>query len=177
MNALTLLIGGARSGKSDLAVEIGRRFTGDVTFIATAQPFDDDMRIRIGRHQADRPSWPTIEAPTELAAALITAPDDNLVIIDCLTVWLANLVVDNRSESDVLAAAIGTAQLAAQRSAPTVTVTNEVGLGIHPETDLGREYRDLLGRINRIWADAAQQSLFLVAGRAIALHDPWEFLS
>jgi adenosylcobinamide kinase/adenosylcobinamide-phosphate guanylyltransferase len=177
VNALTFLIGGARSGKSDLAVEIGRRFNGDVTFIATAQPFDDDMRKRISRHQADRPNWPTIEAPTDLEAALIAVPANNLVIIDCLTVWLANLVVDGRSEPDVIAAARRAAQTAAERSAPTVVITNEVGLGIHPETDLGRDYRDLLGRINRIWADAADQSLFLIAGRAIALHDPWELLS
>ena len=177
MNALTLLIGGARSGKSDLAVQIARRFDGPVTFIATAQRIDDDLIERINRHRADRPAWPTIEAPTELADALHTVPDGHLVVLDCLTLWLANVMLEERSEQDVVDAARESSGLAARRSSPTVVISNEVGLGIHPDTELGRSYRDLLGRVNRIWAEAAHQSLFVVAGRALPLHDPWEYLS
>lgn len=177
MNALTVLIGGARSGKSDLAVQIGQRFNGSVTFIATALRVDGDMTERIARHQTERPAWPTVEAHTALVEAISLVPFDHLVVIDCLTLWVSNALLYEWTDSAVIDAARAGAALAAARVAPTVVVTNEVGLGIHPDTELGRRYRDLLGRVNRIWAAAAQQSLLLVAGRALPLHDPWEFLT
>ncbi len=176
MNALTVLIGGARSGKSDLAVQIAQRFDGPVTFVATAWRVDDDMTERIARHQAERPPWPTVEATTALAEVLSLVPPDHLAIVDCLTLWVSNALLHDWSDDAVIDAALASAAIAAARNAPTVVVTNEVGLGIHPDTELGRRYRDLLGRVNRIWTSAAQRSLFLVAGRAIPLHDPWEFL-
>jgi adenosylcobinamide kinase/adenosylcobinamide-phosphate guanylyltransferase len=177
VNGLTLLIGGARSGKSDLAVEMGERHAGPVTFIATAQAFDDDMGRRISRHRADRPSWPTTESPIDLDDAILSAPADHLVIIDCLTLWVSNLLLAGWSDDLVDHHARTTSATAAERATPTVVVTNEVGLGIHPDTELGRRYRDLLGRVNRIWATAAERTLFLVAGRALSLHDPWELLA
>lgn len=183
MAGLTLLIGGARSGKSDLAVEIGSRHDGPVTFIATAQRFDDDMSRRIERHQSERPDWPTIEAPVELRRALtdITdavdrADDTHLVIIDCLTLWVSNMMLEEWTEHAIDDYASATAAVAAARRGPTVVVTNEVGLGIHPANELGRQYRDLLGRVNRTWAEVAHKTLFLVAGRAVPLRDPWELL-
>ena len=175
-NGLTLLLGGVRSGKSDLAVQIGCRFNGDVTFGATATPFDNDMATRIARHQLDRPAWPTIDAPTDIEAALISAPPNHLVIVDCLTVWLGNALFESRKEPEILDAARSAASAAVHRTGPTVVVTNEVGMGVHPETELGRSYGDLLGRVNRIWAHAAHRALLIVAGRATPLHDPWEFL-
>ncbi|MCU1366289.1 MAG: cobP [Ilumatobacteraceae bacterium] len=177
MGRLTLLVGGARSGKSDLAVQIGERHTGGVTFVATAQRFDDDMSARISRHQAERPAWPTVEAPVELRRALADVADDDLVIIDCLTLWVSNMMLEEWSDLAVADYSAATADAAAQRTGPTVVVSNEVGLGIHPANELGRQYRDLLGRVNRQWAAAADRSLFLVAGRALPLHDPWELLS
>jgi adenosylcobinamide kinase / adenosylcobinamide-phosphate guanylyltransferase len=176
VSGLTLLVGGARSGKSDLAVEIGRRHDGAVTFIATARRFDDDMSRRIERHQTERPAWPTIEAPVELRRAVIDVAADHLVIIDCLTLWVSNMMLEEWSDEAVDEYAVATAAVAAARTAHTVVVSNEVGLGIHPANELGRRYRDLLGRVNRVWAAAATQTLFLVAGRAVPLHDPWEFL-
>ena len=172
-----MLIGGARSGKSDLAVQIGRRFEGPVTFIATALPVDDDMSERIARHRAERPAWPTVEAPIELGAALVSIEAADLVIVDCLTLWVSNLLLHEWSDDAVTDAARVVATTACNRSGPTVVVTNEVGLGIHPDTDLGRRYRDLLGRVNAAWAGVAHQSLLLVAGRANRLTDPWEYLS
>jgi adenosylcobinamide kinase/adenosylcobinamide-phosphate guanylyltransferase len=175
---LTLLVGGARSGKSDLAVQIGERHTtSGVTFVATAQRFDDDMSARIDRHRAERPAWPTVEAPVELSRALAEIAVDDLVIIDCLTLWVSNLMLEDWSEAEIGDRSAATAAAAAERIGPTVVVTNEVGLGIHPANELGRQYRDLLGRVNRQWAQVADRSLFLVAGRALPLHDPWEFLS
>jgi adenosylcobinamide kinase/adenosylcobinamide-phosphate guanylyltransferase len=177
---MTLLIGGARSGKSDLAVQIGQRHAacgGAVTFVATAQRFDDDMTERITRHQAERPAWPTVESPVELRRALLDIDTEHLVLVDCLTLWVSNLMLEDWSQDAIRDYAAETAATAAERSGPTVVVTNEVGLGIHPGNELGRHYRDLLGRVNRQWADVADRSLLLVAGRAIPLHDPWEFLS
>lgn len=172
---MTLLLGGARSGKSSLAVEIGRRHDGPVTFIATCPPLDGDLAARIARHRAERPAWPTIEEPLDLTGALSSAGSD-LVIVDCLTLWVSNLLLRGDTDDEIHAMSTVTATAAATRRAPTVVITNEVGLGIHPETELGRRYRDLLGRVNQQWAAVADPALLLVAGRAVALTDPWELL-
>jgi len=174
--SLTLLIGGARSGKSDLAVQMGQRHAA-VVFLATAQHFDADMTARIERHRAERPAWPTIEAPLALAEALTGAADDSFVIVDCLTLWVSNTLLAGWSDDTIHDVAAATAKVAAARTGHTVVVTNEVGLGVHPELELGRRYRDLLGLVNRQWAEVADRSLFLVAGRALLLNDPWELLS
>lgn len=171
MGAVTLLIGGARSGKSAFAVEIGRRHAGEAVFIATAEPFDDDMRTRIDRHRIDRPDWPTIEAPLALSDAIAAAPEDSLLIVDCLTVWVNNELHHRGTVSgDAVAAAL------VDRHGPSVVITNEVGLGVHPETELGRTYRDELGRVNQAVAEVAATTLLMVAGRAIRLGDPWKEL-
>ncbi len=172
---LTLLLGGARSGKSSLAVEMARRHAGPVTVVATAEPFDDDLRVRIERHRDERPGWPTVEAPVELAEAVRGAAAGGLVVVDCLTVWLANLFA--RGVADRAAAAAGVVAALRARAGDTVVVSNEVGLGLHPETPLGREYRDELGRLNQAVAEVADRSLLLVAGRALTLDDPWRVLA
>jgi adenosylcobinamide kinase / adenosylcobinamide-phosphate guanylyltransferase len=172
---LTLLLGGARSGKSAMAVELGRRHHGGVTFIATSPRTDDDLAGRIARHRAERPRWPTIEEPLDLCGALTAAADD-MAIVDCLTLWVNNLVHRGDTDDSIEGLAADTACVAADRRAPTIVVSNEVGLGIHPLTELGRRYRDLLGRVNQRWAAVADRALLLVAGRALALADPWTLL-
>ena len=173
---LTLLLGGARSGKSSLAVEIGLRHDGPVVFVATAEPFDDDLRARIALHRDERPQWPPIEAPIELVEAISTAAPEALVIVDCLTVWVGNLFhhLPASAERSLRYAAL--ADVLARRRGHTIVVSNEVGLGLHPETPLGREYRDELGRLNQHIAAVADQTLLLVAGRALSLTDPWTLL-
>lgn len=176
--ASTLLLGGARSGKSALAVEIGTRAARagrTVVFVATATGLDDDMTERIARHRSERPDWPTVEEPHDLAAALRAVPAGALAIVDCLTLWVSNLMLRGDSDDEIEAHAQQAAELAAVGD--TVTVTNEVGLGVHPGNDLGRRYRDLLGHVNRTWAAASDQALFLVAGRALPLVDPWALLT
>jgi adenosylcobinamide kinase / adenosylcobinamide-phosphate guanylyltransferase len=175
---LTLLTGGARSGKSALAVELARRSGRPVTFVATApvRPSDSadhdaDMASRIARHRAERPAeWTTIEEPVDLATAL-EAATGTLTVIDCLTLWLSNMMWEGRSDHVILDSAESTATLAARRAEPTIVVTNEVGMGIHPETSLGRRYRDLLGSVNRRWSEHAQHAYLLVAGRALRLDE------
>jgi adenosylcobinamide kinase / adenosylcobinamide-phosphate guanylyltransferase len=174
---LTLLLGGARSGKSALAVEMGRRHDGPVVVVATSQPLDDDLAARVARHRADRPSWPTVEEPVALGDALTSVDGAALVILDCLTVWVSNLMQRGVGDAGIEAQSAAAAGVAAGRRAPTVVVSNEVGLGVHPETALGLRYRDLLGRVNQQWAEVADTTLFLVAGRAVHLVDPWSVLA
>ena len=174
MVPLTLLLGGARSGKSAMAVELGRRHDGPVTMIATLVPADDALVARVKRHRAERPAWPTIEAPQDLVAALTRA--DGLAIVDCLTLWVSNLMLRGDEDDAIDEAAAVAAAVAAQRDEPTVVVSNEVGLGVHPETELGLRYRDVLGRVNQRFAARADTSLLLVAGRAVRLGDPWSLL-
>jgi adenosyl cobinamide kinase/adenosyl cobinamide phosphate guanylyltransferase len=175
--SLTVLLGGARSGKSSLAVEIGQRHDGPVCFVATAPALDADMEQRIERHRAERPvGWTTVEAPTELHDALVAVDDHALVIIDCLTLWVSNLMYAGRSDDQVRDLAAATSAFAAERAGPVVAVSNEVGMGIHPDTPLGRRYRDVLGWVNQSWAAASTTSLLLIAGRAIELTDPWDHL-
>lgn len=177
--SLTLLLGGARSGKSSLAVDIGRRrhATGHaVTYVATAPALDADMADRIERHREERPpSWSTIEEEVDLVGAVERA-GDGLVIVDCLTLWTSNLMYRDFTDEAIAATATAAADAFGNRDGETVVITNEVGLGIHPETELGRRYRDTLGRVNQIWAATADRSLLLVAGRAIELTDPWNHL-
>lgn len=179
---LTFLVGGARSGKSTLAVQLGERFEGPVTFLATAEPFDDELRERVAHHRDERPAdWVTVEEPVDLTTAVASVPDDHLLIVDCLTVWLANSFHRVMPPPEILRSADDmVAAIVARRgrgAAPTVVVSNEVGMGIVPETAMGREYRDVLGRVNQTVAAAADTTLLLVAGRALRLDDPWEMLA
>ncbi len=172
---LTLLLGGARSGKSTLAVQMAERQQLPVVFLATAEAFDDDMAQRIQRHREERPAhWTTIECPVGLAEAVDAAPADAFIVIDCLTVWMANLMVHGMDRAEATARLVAALS---HRAGPTVVVSNEVGMGIVPEHQMGREYRDDLGRLNQQVAALAHTTLLMVAGRAIRLDDPWTLLN
>lgn len=178
MSSLTLLLGGARSGKSSLAVTLGKRHAGRVVYVATATAGDDEMAERIARHRTERPStWTTIEEPIDLTGALRrAAAEDTMMIVDCLTLWVTNLLMQGCSDADIDSMTDAAAATAADAPGWTVAISNEVGLGIVPETPLGRRFRDVLGRANQAWATAADRSLLLVAGRAVALTDPLDVL-
>ena len=168
--ALTLLLGGARSGKSALAVRTAEEWGGPVSFIATGTAGDEEMAARIERHRAERPAdWTTLEEPVELVEAIRGAVPDALVVVDCLSLWVANLFEAGWEDEAVEVAARAAAALAADRDAPTVVVTNEVGLGLVPATPLGRRYRDVLGRVNAVFAGKADEAVLLVAGRKLRL--------
>ncbi|HEY8030023.1 MAG TPA: bifunctional adenosylcobinamide kinase/adenosylcobinamide-phosphate guanylyltransferase [Gaiellaceae bacterium] len=152
---LVVYVGGARSGKSTLAVERARAEGAPVTFIATGEAGDDEMAERIVLHKAERPPhWTTIEEPLALDRALASVSDADTVIVDCLSLWIANG---------------GDGDVPARRDGLTIAVTNEVGLGIVPDNTLARSYRDHLGRVNAAWVDAADEAYFVVAGRALRL--------
>jgi adenosyl cobinamide kinase/adenosyl cobinamide phosphate guanylyltransferase len=168
--SLVTILGGARSGKSAAAEASAHSWRGAVVYVATAEAGDDEMRDRIELHRARRPAeWLTIEEPIELGVALGKAAGA-LVLIDCLSLWLANIVVQ-AEDDDVLDLSRKVARQAAERQAPTIAVSNEVGLGVVPVSALGRRYRDLLGLVNQDWVAASTASYLAVAGRLLPLHD------
>jgi adenosyl cobinamide kinase/adenosyl cobinamide phosphate guanylyltransferase len=168
--SLALLIGGARSGKSRLATDFAARSGRPVVVIATGEPRDEEMAARIARHRAERPSeWETLEEPVHLEKALERAPMGAYAIVDCLTLWVSNLIEQGMTDDEVLARARDASGVAARRSGPVVAVTNDVGAGVVPTHPLGRRFRDVLGAVNTIWADAAVRSLYVVAGKLLPL--------
>lgn len=170
--ALTLLTGGARSGKSALAVEAAQRQPARVVFIATAEAGDDEMAARIAAHRRERPAgWTTVEEPLALSGAVEAIDARACVVVDCLALWTAN-VLAVRGADAALAEARAAAALAASRAGRTIAVTNEVGMGVVPATPLGREFRDVLGTVNAIWSRAAAEAFLVVAGRRLPL-EPW----
>ncbi|AWM88254.1 bifunctional adenosylcobinamide kinase/adenosylcobinamide-phosphate guanylyltransferase [Microvirga sp. 17 mud 1-3] len=163
-----LVLGGARSGKSRTAQAIAEKTAGERLFVATAQPFDDEMRERIRRHRDERrDGWRTCEAPLELAQAIRegTGPG-RVVLVDCLTLWLSNVLLAGRDvedETERLAGAVRDA------GGPVVLVSNEVGQGIVPETPLGRRFRDAQGRLNQRMAETCDAVILVAAGCPLLL--------
>jgi adenosylcobinamide kinase / adenosylcobinamide-phosphate guanylyltransferase len=156
---LTLVLGGARSGKSRHAEALVTALPPPWTYVATAQAFDAEMRARIDAHRARRaPGWTTLETPLDLPGALAA---EGPVLVDCLTLWLTNVMLGGLDVAGAVAAA--EAALAG-RAAPTVAVSNEVGLGIVPDTPLGRRFRDEAGWLNQRVAARAGRVVMMVAG-------------
>lgn len=175
---LTLLIGAARSGKSSLALRMAHAWKGEVTLIATAEARDDEMAARIQRHRSQRPEhWRTVEEPIYLGNEIAALRDDDFAIVDCLTLWVSNVIEHGLDQPTIEEAAREAAKVAATHPASIVVVTNEVGAGIVPLGEVVRAYRDLMGNINRIFADEAERVLLISAGRALTLARPEEVLA
>ena len=164
--SITLVLGGARSGKSRYAQELASAWE-RVTFIATAQPCDDEMRARIERHRQERPAtWSTVEVQVDLDSAIAHHSSlCEILLIDCLSLYTANLMTAERDDEakiyervDRLCRALKSAQ------SSVILVSNEVGSGVHPSHPSGRLFRDLLGRINQQVAQHADHVLLMVAG-------------
>ena len=171
---LTLILGGARSGKSSYAEKLAAENGSNVLYVATAQAWDEEMEIRIARHRADRPAhWRTLEAQTNVGAAIQTSltPEINTVLIDCLTLLATNVILpipepisDDAATAAVMHEVDGLLAAFGQSNCNWLIVSNEVGLGVVPPYPLGRVYRDALGRANQRLAAAADRVLFMVAG-------------
>jgi adenosylcobinamide kinase / adenosylcobinamide-phosphate guanylyltransferase len=173
--SLTFLLGGARSGKSSLAVRLASATGMPVTVVATAEARDEEMTERIRAHREARPAgWSTIEEPLELGAAIDGVGPGRTVIVDCLSLWVSNALEAGLASDEILRSAGQTARSIAGRTDPSLAISNEVGLGIVPMHPLGRAYRDLLGRVNAEWAGAAERALFVVAGRVLPLREATE---
>jgi adenosylcobinamide kinase/adenosylcobinamide-phosphate guanylyltransferase len=168
-----LLLGGARSGKSRYAVELARVIGGSGAVVATARALDGDMAARIARHRAERPAgWATIEEPYDVPAACRRAArSHDVVLVDCITVWVSNLMERGDDEAPVLAAADDLAKMLRERLVSVILVSNEVGQGVHPPTELGRRFRDLLGLVNQRLAAAADRVTLMLAALPLTVKD------
>lgn len=165
----TLILGGARSGKSGHAQALAAASGLPVTVIATAQARDAEMATRIARHRAERPAgWTTLEDPLYLAAALESAA--GLVLVDCLTLWLLNLLEAGDATFERERALL--LETLERRTAPTLLVANEVGLGVIPLGELTRRFVDEAGRLNQAVARLADEVLFMAAGLPLHLKRP-----
>lgn len=165
---VTLVLGGARSGKSRHAQALAEATGGRLVFVATAQAFDDEMRERIARHRDDRDArWRTVEAPLALAETIASEGAVGAVLlVDCLTLWASNLLL---SEAETGAALDSFDAALRDTPAHVVLVANEVGLGIVPDNALARRFRDLAGTINQRVAAYADRVLFVAAGLPLVL--------
>ena len=164
---LTLITGGARSGKSSHAIAIATAYPGSRRyFLATAEAADDEMRQRIERHRADRPAgFVTIEEPVALGTAIAAlAGRADVIVLDCLTLWVANLMGRDRNDAAILAEAERLVAALTRVSFGAVVVTGEVGAGIVPANPAARRFRDLLGWVNQMVARASDRVLLMAAG-------------
>ena len=158
------VIGGARSGKSAFALKLAEARPGPRRYIATALALDSEMAVRIERHKGERgDGWETMEEPRELASAL-SGLDGGVVLIDCLTLWVTNLMGAGLDDAAIEAEARTLFKAALQCGCDVIVVSNEVGLGIVPDNPLARRFRDLAGTINRVAAEAATEVFFIAAG-------------
>ncbi len=162
------MLGGARSGKSAFAEKLIEASGLRAVYVATGQAFDSEMEARIGLHRERRgPQWQTVEAPLDLAQAIAgQVGPDTAVLVDCLTLWVTNLMM---AERDIEAAGVELATTLAQARGPVVVVANEVGLGIVPDNAMARAFRDHAGRLNQKIAAAAQTVHFVAAGLPLTL--------
>jgi adenosylcobinamide kinase/adenosylcobinamide-phosphate guanylyltransferase len=168
-----LILGGARSGKSRFALAQARALARPTAFVATAPTHDPSLRARIARHQAERPpGWLTVEEPIELVGACRRlARQCELVIVDCVTLWISNLILRGDPDETVAAAVDGLAKLLQERLVSMILVSNEVGAGVHPPTAVGLRFADLLGLANQHLAAAADQVTLMVAGIPVTVKD------
>nr|WP_316654619.1 bifunctional adenosylcobinamide kinase/adenosylcobinamide-phosphate guanylyltransferase [uncultured Gellertiella sp.] len=158
-----LVLGGARSGKSRFAEDLVLSSGLGRHYLATGRAWDEEMRARIDKHRDDRgPGWVTVEEPVDLVSALVAidAPE-NIVLVDCLTLWVTNLMLEER---DMAAEFASLAAFVARARARLVFVTNEVGLGIVPENRMARVFRDHAGRLHQMIAAIADEVYFIAAG-------------
>lgn len=164
---MTFILGGARSGKSRHAMLLAEREANHPVLIATAVAGDEEMRRRIAHHQRERGDrWTTVEAPLELAGAVTALAGGATAVVDCLTLWLSNLILEKRDPEAEMTQLL---QVVDASPARLILVSNEVGLGIVPANPLGRRFRDEQGRLNQRAAEAADEVILLTAGLPLTL--------
>ena len=165
MGELTFYLGGAKSGKTSLALARAETCAPPRYYLATAQALDGEMAERIRRHQAERgPDWQTLESPLHPDAALAALAGGQVVLLDCLTLWLTNLLAENEAEDRLRGRVQALLRSIAAYRGPVIVVANEVGGGIVPLNPLARRFRDLAGWANQVFAAQADRVILAVAG-------------
>jgi adenosylcobinamide kinase / adenosylcobinamide-phosphate guanylyltransferase len=168
-----LILGGVRSGKSREALRVAALLPPGSRgcFLATAQALDADMQARIARHQAERPQgWTTVEEPYDIAGACErSAGRFDVMVLDCLTLWVSNLLLRGDKDAAILDATDNLARHAGLRRLSLIMVSNEVGAGVHPPTQIGLRFRDVLGEVNQRLAAASDRVTYMVAGIPIVI--------
>ena len=164
----TLILGGARSGKSSHGESLAEGHLGQLVYIATAQAYDGEMTTCIAAHVARRgPAWRTVEEPLDLAGAILDADkDDSFILVDCMTLWLTNVLL---GEHDIAAHSDRLLEVVDACKGPLVLVSNEVGLGIVPENALARQFRDEAGVLNQKLAAVCERVVLVTAGLPLQL--------
>jgi adenosylcobinamide kinase/adenosylcobinamide-phosphate guanylyltransferase len=182
---LTLVLGGARSGKSTYGEMLARKLGQRVVYIATAEALDEEMRARVAKHQSERPKdWITLEAPLGVGAALRALPAAaacDVILVDCLTLLVTNIILSEGPEAPEMDSATAWQRVEAElhdliesyqhTGADLILVSNEVGLGVVPPYSLGRTFRDTLGRANQMLAHLADRVIYMIAGLPVDVKD------
>ena len=173
---VTLYTGGCRSGKSSMALEHARKLSEKVCFVATCVPQDEEMRLRVKKHQENRPaSWDVIEEPLELAQSIKSVNSGHcpVILVDCLALWICNLMSREEnainSEQEMAVEAENVIQASREYGGEVILVSNEVGMGIMPVNDMARKYGDLVGRCNQVIASRADRVILASCGIGITL--------
>lgn len=176
---LCVISGGARSGKSEFAEELALGSGLDVIYVATSVVFDEEMQRRVEHHKSRRPEeWATVEEQHELAAAIQQhAAPGKLVLVDCLTIWLMNIMfrlgvsekINDEQEAAIMREVAAAAEAMQSAPCPVIAVTNEVGTGLVPDYPMGRIYRDLSGRMNRAFTAKANEAYVVMMGIPIEI--------
>lgn len=166
MKRIVLITGGCRSGKSRFALNYANRLFTNRLYLATSQALDDEMAERITRHKMERsPDWRTIEEPIEIEKSIYKGcTDADVILLDCLTLWISNLLGRNLGEGMILESANRCLKAMQSVSCSFIVVTNEVGAGIVPDNRLSRQFRDAAGAVNQIFASCANEVYLLVSG-------------
>ena len=172
MAQIILITGGSRSGKSTYAQNLAESIPGSRTYIATCPPLDEEMAARIQKHRAQRQAslWQTLEETIDLAGALLKTRESQVRLVDCLTLWINNLLYEAEkqgqeiTEEDMLERCTQLLTACKELPGTVIFVTNEVGMGIVPDNPLARHYRDLAGRCNQIMAAGADRVILMVSG-------------
>jgi len=183
LGEITLIIGGARSGKSNLAEKLAAEVGEAVVYVATAGVGDEEMAERVKQHRLRRPEgWATVEETHDLPGVLLGLSPGAVALVDCLTLWMSNLLLDDRvpqlaagaaeKEEYIIDQARALVQAARDRQLHLLLVSNEVGCGLVPEYELGRVYRDIAGRVNQLLAGLADRVIYVVAGLPLELKTP-----
>jgi adenosylcobinamide kinase/adenosylcobinamide-phosphate guanylyltransferase len=168
-----LIIGGARSGKSRHALVQAQPSPGSIVFLATARALDGPMTARIARHRAERPpGWTTVEEPFDVVdTCRRLSRSHDLALVDCLTLWVSNRLLRGDGDEAILSGADELAALMTERALSLILVSNEVGAGVHPPTEVGLRFGDLMGSVNQRVAAAADRVTLMVAGIALSIKD------